>query len=179
MRLTIALCLTATMAAAETCPPAPDHNSEINDILAALQDAPTELAARPLSAALWRYWTDAPDEASQALLDKGMERRSFGDFLAARSSFDRLVRYCPDYAEGYNQRALLSFLLRDFEAALIDLDAALAINPRHIGALSGKALTLIGLGRDEEGQAALRAALDLNPWLAERVLLHEAPGEDL
>ena len=89
------------------------------------------------------------------------------------------MAYCPDYAEGYNQRAFVSFLAHDFEAALVDLEATLALNPRHIGALSGKALTLIGLGRREDGQATLRAALALNPWLSERALLETPPGEEL
>ncbi|WP_367834162.1 tetratricopeptide repeat protein [Wenxinia marina] len=97
----------------------------------------------------------------------------------ARALFGRLVDYCPDYAEGYNQRAFAAFLVQDYEAALDDLDTALALNPDHVAALSGRALTLMGLGRMDEGQAALRAALALNPWLGERAMLIELPGEDI
>jgi hypothetical protein len=47
--------------------------------------------------------------------------------------------------------------------------------------LAGKALTLHALGRNAEAVLALRAALDLNPWLGERHLLPvlEADGEDI
>jgi hypothetical protein len=45
--------------------------------------------------------------------------------------------------------------------------------------LSGKALTLMGLGRDAEAQTVLRAALALNPWLEERALLVTPPGVEL
>ncbi|KIQ68444.1 TPR repeat protein [Wenxinia marina DSM 24838] len=69
--------------------------------------------------------------------------------------------------------------MQDYEAALDDLDTALALNPDHVAALSGRALTLMGLGRMDEGQAALRAALALNPWLGERAMLIELPGEDI
>ena len=39
----------------------------------------------------------------------------------ATDALDRLVEYCPNYAEGYNQRAFVSFLRQDFEAALVEL----------------------------------------------------------
>jgi tetratricopeptide (TPR) repeat protein len=111
------------------------------------------------------------------LLDRGMERRASYDFLAAYEALDRLVAYCPDYAEGYNQRAFVSFLRQDFAAALADLDRALALSPDHVAALSGRALTLLGLGRTEEARLALSRALALNPWLPERGLA--APGGPL
>ena len=135
------------------------------------------MAARALSNQMWELWTDAPDEVAQTLLDRGMRARSSYDFLGALDALDRLVSYCPDYAEGYNQRAFVNFLRQDFAAALADLDRTLERSPRHVGALSGKALSLLGLGRHEEARAALTAALALNPWLSERALA--APGGPL
>ncbi|GGL72220.1 hypothetical protein GCM10011392_28450 [Wenxinia marina] len=178
MRLVLALCVLAAPALAE-CPPASDLTADAAPLLERLAVAPDEAEARVLMDELWRLWTAAPDEAAQALLDDGMERRESYDFLAARALFGRLVDYCPDYAEGYNQRAFAAFLVQDYEAALDDLDTALALNPDHVAALSGRALTLMGLGRMDEGQAALRAALALNPWLGERAMLIELPGEDI
>ena len=179
MRWIVLLLATAAPLSAETCPPAPDHTEAIARILAELQSAPDEAAAIGLSQDLWKIWTDAPDDRAQDLLDRGMAQREGYDYLGARGTFDLLVDYCPDYAEGYNQRAFASFLRQDYAAALVDLDRALELRPRHVAALSGKALTLMALGRMEEGQAALRAALALNPWLAERALLADPPGTPL
>ena len=145
----------------------------------ALLVAPDETAARMITNQMWGYWDNAPDEASQAMLDEAMRARARFDFLRALDRLDTLVGYCPFYAEGYNQRAFVNFLREDFAAALPDLDRALELNPRHIGALSGKAVTLFALGREEEAQVALRAALAINPWLAERALLKPLPGEEL
>ncbi len=121
----------------------------------------------------------APDAAAQEMLDAGIALIRAADYAAATAMLDGLVTYCPDYAEGYNQRAFASFLSGDYGAALDDLDRALALSPNHVAALSGKALTLLGLGRVPEGQAVLRDALRLNPWLSERALLVEPPGEEL
>ncbi|MEP5198489.1 MAG: tetratricopeptide repeat protein, partial [Paracoccaceae bacterium] len=134
---------------------------------------------QPIRQALWKLWATAPDAAAQALLDRGMSARGSYDFLGAIEAFDRLVEYCPDYAEGYNQRAFVNFLREDFEPALTDLDLALARNPNHVAALSGKALTLMGLGRGDEAQEVLREAIKLNPWIPERGLLTEPLGEEL
>ena len=190
MKHALILCLLAAPALAQTdgegaatidatCPAAPDHAAEQAEIIALLQDAPNEAVARPLMDRLWRNWTDAPDAAAQKLLDDGMAKREGYDFLGARDTFDALVEYCPDYAEGYNQRAFASFLRQDYDAALFDLDRTLEITPDHIAALSGKALTLMGLGRRDEAQDILRAALALNPWLNERAMLVTPPGTDL
>ena len=174
----LAALLAPTLALSE-CPAAPDHSAAMDGLISQLQTASDPAIAFPLTQAMWELWTDAPDDAAQALLDRGMELREQYAFLEARDVLDQLVEYCPAYAEGYNQRAFASFLRQDYEAALWDLDQALALNPRHFAALSGRALTLMGLGRDAEAQEDLRAAVALNPWLSERSLLREPPGTDI
>ncbi|MEP5759867.1 MAG: tetratricopeptide repeat protein [Litoreibacter sp.] len=161
------------------CPAAPDITQQEATLFSQAQVAKNELAAQPIRKALWKLWATAPDAAAQALLDRGMSARGSYDFLGAIEAFDRLVEYCPDYAEGYNQRAFVNFLREDFEPALTDLDLALARNPNHVAALSGKALTLMGLGRGDEAQEVLREAIKLNPWIPERGLLTEPLGEEL
>ena len=135
------------------------------------------MAARQLNNRMWELWTDAPDEPAQSLLDEGMQKLRGADYLGALDDLNRLVAYCPDYAEGYNQRAFAYYLTQNFAPALADLDRTLALSPNHVGALSGRALTLMGLGRTDEARQALARALELNPWLSERSLA--APGGPL
>lgn len=167
----VLLALAGPVAAQDACPPAPDREAERMGLMDRLCVAPDPVEAQRAMQDLWAIWTDAPDAAAQALLERGMTRLRAGDLDGASEALDDLVARCPDFAEGYNQRAFAAFLRQDFEAALPDLDRAIALSPEHLGALSGRALTLIGLGRDDEAQAALREALRLNPWMAERALL--------
>lgn len=164
-------------AAAASCPPAPDHTQPLEQLLSEVQSASGEQEARLIANRMWQYWADAPDDRAQEILDRGMTRRAGFDLFGALEDFDALIAYCPDYAEGYNQRAFVHYLRRDFASALADLDRALAISPRHVAALSGRALSLYGLARMEEARTALAAALLLNPWLPERSLA--APGGPL
>lgn len=161
------------------CPPAPDHKAAETALLGQLATAPNARVGQALSGQLWGLYLDAPDDAAQALLDEGMALRRYGDYAGSVAVLDQLITYCPHYAEGWNQRAFSHYLQTDFPRALEDLDNALALNPRHVPALSGKALTLIGMGRGMAAQKVLRDALSLNPWLPERAYLVGPPGQDI
>jgi len=171
--------LMPTLSLAEGCPAIADRSAESEKVLVQIRAATDEYTARLLTDDLWKIWADAPDEKAQDLLDLGMERRAAYDFDAAIAAFDELVAYCPDYAEGYNQRAFVNFLRSDYAVALEDLERALDLAPSHVAAMAGQALTLMNLGRVEVGQMVLRNALKLHPWLPERRMLIDVPGEEL
>ncbi len=174
----VALLALSTPGWAEGCPEPPDHSARIEALLADVRQADDPVEAKRITNDMWALWADAPDEAAQEVLDRGMRKRDSYNLLGAIADFDRLIDYCPDYAEGYNQRAFAHFIRRDYAAALDDLDRALELAPMHVAAMAGRALTLMGLGRLDEGQAALRDALELHPWLPERSMLIEK-GTDL
>ena len=143
------------------------------ELVEAVRAAPNEMAAQVLTNEMWALWADAPDEIAQEILDRGMRRRAGFDLGGALTDFDKLVSYCPDYAEGYNQRAFVHFIRQDYAKALVDLDRAVELSPTHIAALSGRALTYFGLGRLSEARADLDVAIGLNPWLPERRMLSD------
>jgi len=169
-----------TAPAFAACPDAPEIKAELDPLIEEARAAANETAGREISSRMWALWLRAPDAAAQEILDRGMSRRSSYDFLGAIDDYTALIKYCPDYAEGYNQRAFVYFLTDKFELALVDLDRALELSPDHVGAQSGRALTLMNLGRLSEARIQLLAALENNPWLSERFLLLEggplAPG---
>ncbi|WP_417525977.1 tetratricopeptide repeat protein [Marinovum sp.] len=173
-----ALVLLPLTARAETCPAPPNHGDSLDALYQEVQAAPSEAAAQRVVNRMWELWADAPDARAQEILDRGLRRRASFDYLGAVQDFDRLIAYCPDYAEGYNQRGFISFIRRDYPAALVDLDRVIALSPRHMGALTGRALTLMALGRTEAARADLLRALALNPWLPERRFLDQLPPLD-
>lgn len=156
-----------------TCPASIDYSSEMEVLFEQARAAPNDLAGREVSNKMWQVWLRAPDETAQEVLDNGMRQREVYDFAGALNQFSKLTAYCPEYAEGFNQRAFIHFLREDYENALVDLDKALFLSPSHVAAQSGRALTLMNLGRTDEARDQLRLALENNPWLSERFLLLE------
>lgn len=161
---------------------APDQPVSIRlpDLFTALGAAETEPQSYPLEDAIWREWVIAPTAEAQDLLDDGMRRIRQSDFEGAEARFDRLIALCPGYAEGYNQRAYARFLQGRFDDALADIRDALAYEPKHFAALSGKVRILFQQGRIGLAQQALAEAVAIHPWLRERRKLPLEPvDEDL
>ena len=170
MRLTLILAVLAAPVFAE-CPAPADTSAELLNLFAKANAAADFKEGRRISNEMWQVWLRAPDEAAQEVLDAGMGRRDAYDFAGAITEYDRLIAYCSDYAEGYNQRAYVHFLRENYELALADLDIALRLQPYHVAAQSGRALTLMNLGRLAEARTQLLIAVENNPWLSEAALL--------
>lgn len=144
-------------------------DSTLNPLFEALRAAPNEAAGREREAHIWEYWFDqAPNAEVRAALDAGIERREAYDYAAAEAHFDRVIEAAPDYAEGYNQRAFIRFLRDNIEASAQDLEKALALEPRHFGALAGHYHVLMRQGRTEVALRQLQQAVSLHPWIQER-----------
>ena len=169
---------------AQGCPASADVSAELDTLFAQAREAQDFRAGQAASNAMWEVWLRAPDEAAQAVLARGMAARGSYDFKGAYEAFTRLTEYCPDYAEGWNQRAYISFLREEYAQALVDLDRALVLQPRHVAAQSGRALTLMNMGRTAEARRQMLAAVANNPWLSEKALLAKGAslgpvGDDL
>ena len=149
------------------------------DLLAELAQSQSAADAQRLSQEIWQVWLTAPDEAAQEVLDAAMTRREAYDFRGAIEILNRLITHYPDYAEGWNQRATMYYLVGDFEASLKDVDETLAREPRHFGALAGKSVILFNQGKVGLAQIAVRDALQYHPFLNERFILQANPGKDI
>ncbi|WP_166415959.1 tetratricopeptide repeat protein [Cochlodiniinecator piscidefendens] len=179
MRIFTSFALIVAPVVAHACPNVGERPDRYGEIYQELQTVENEAEARLLGNELWEFWAVAPDVQAQELLDLGMTRRAQFDFDGATESFSALIEYCPHFAEGYNQRAFVSFIQSDYVSALQDLERAIELAPDHIAAIAGQGLTLRQLGRTEAAQTALRRALALNPWLPERQYMTDPVEEEI
>ena len=90
--------------------------------------------------ALWRIWARSGDPETDRLYQAGIEQMNAGDLQQSIITFTRIVELKPDFAEGWNKRATLYFLVGDLRKSLADCDEVMKRNPYHFGALSGYAL---------------------------------------
>lgn len=115
---------------------------------------------------IWQIWIASDDWVAKQLMRQGIGAMAKDDLEAARQVFDRLIDRSPGFAEGWNKRATVHYLMGDYQASVLDIQRTLELEPRHFGALSGLGLIYDAI---EEPSAALRsfeAALAIHPHLA-------------
>jgi tetratricopeptide (TPR) repeat protein len=114
------------------------------------------------SDALWAIWfrgdTPRHNEELQRLA-------RLDDARAQRRGLDALIRRARDFAEAYNQRAILSYRLGEFRDAIADCETTLRLNPHHFGAAAGMAQCFLRLKKPRAALRSFRTALAINPNL--------------
>jgi len=135
-----------------------------DEAVAALKGADGARAARA-AAALWEMWCRSGQPEVDALLAEGIEAMERQRLRVAAGIFDRLVALAPDFPEGWNKRATVRYLLREFEASIADCRETLERKPHHFGALSGQGLCHMALAQHREAAALFRRALEVYPHL--------------
>ena len=165
--------------AADACGAVPDPSARLDPVFERLAAAETPAAGQRIEAAIWDVWRVAPDDRAQALLDEGYRLRRSYALDEAEAVLEELTRYCPDYAEGWNQLAAVRHDDGRHDAALEAIDRVLALEPRHFGALAGRAMSLAKQGRHRRARAAGRRAAELHPWIPLDPALTGSPGEAL
>ena len=117
------------------------------------------------AAALWQMWHRSGEPRLDALLRRGVEAMEGQDLAAADAAFTRLIGEAPEFAEGWNKRATVRYLAKDYAASIADCRETLSRNPNHFGALSGQGLCHMMLGEFREAALLFRRALAVHPHL--------------
>ncbi len=150
-----------------------EDKAALDQLFAELRVAPNAETASEIDQRIWFYWTTPSDPILAGRMREALNARSMGDIRGAISLLDKLTADYPDYAEGWNQRATMFYMLGDLEASIADCGKVLELEPRHFGALSGRALIYLQLGKRALALKDMAAALAIHPFLSERRLFPE------
>jgi len=88
---------------------------------------------------------------------------SEGRLETAYTIFSTIIDSVPDWAEGWNKRATVLYLMGRYQDSLSDIDEVLKRESRHFGALSGQGLVLIKLENYEKAIKSYQAAQKIYP----------------
>lgn len=149
----------------------------LDELFVQLHDAPDEATARTISDRIWIIWVNPTDPDLKFRMMDVMEARSMRSIETTIALLDQLVLDYPDYAEGWNQRATMHFMRGDYEASIADCARVLELEPRHFGALAGRAVIYLQQGKRSLALRDMKAALSLHPFLNERHLFPELEQE--
>ena len=132
--------------------------------LKALTGADAELAATA-EALLWRTWCRSGDAEADRIFRVSVDAMQKGKLDHAERGFSRVIEPMPGFAEGWNKRATVRFMRRNFAGSIADCQETLARNLNHFGAASGQGLCHMSLGEFREAAICFRRALEIHPHL--------------
>lgn len=115
---------------------------------------------------IWSIWLQSGDPEVDTLMERGIGAMDAGDSKTALAAFNRVIELKPEFAEAWNKRATLYYLMQRYDESVEDIARTLELEPRHFGALSGLGLINAALGRYKIAIRAWEQALEVDPHLA-------------
>lgn len=114
---------------------------------------------------IWRVWFETDNSIAGRLMAEGMRALAARRLTVALDRFERAVAVAPRFAEAWNRRATVHYMMGDYDASVRDIQRVLELEPRHFGALSGLGQIYDALDEDTAALRSLEAALAINPHL--------------
>jgi tetratricopeptide (TPR) repeat protein len=161
------LCLLAlSMAMVMAMPARADQNDpRLEPLFTTLQSASDLNEVGAAEQAIWGIWMESGDDEIDQLLLQGSILMSFRSYGAALGHFNEVIERRPAFAEGWNKRATVYYLIGEYDKSIADCEKVLALEPRHFGALSGLSLIYTQLEDDAKALDALEKAVHVHPHL--------------
>ena len=124
---------------------------------------------------IWALWSTHPtDEKLTTRLEEGSQFVRDQNYLKARDVFTEVINLDQNWAEAWNKRATVFYLLGNFEDSQKDIDKVLELESRHFGALAGQGLVNIQLKNYEKAISSYEKALKIYPSMkSPRIMIKE------
>jgi tetratricopeptide (TPR) repeat protein len=122
--------------------------------------------AEAIANQIWAIWSEhGNDERLSQNLLLGTAQMNAGSLRAAEKTFTTIIDTDPAFAEAWNKRATVYFLMGAFAQSKRDIAQTIIREPRHFGALSGLGLVETHLGNYAAALKAYEQAAALHPYL--------------
>ena len=141
-----------------------DRDIRLNQLFEQLKKSNNASLAFEIEMKIWNIWSTHPthDNLTQSLA-KGSGLMSEGELEAAYKIFSTIIESAPDWAEGWNKRATVLYLMSRYKDSLKDIEEVLKRESRHFGALSGRGLVQTELKNYEKAIKSYQAVQKIYP----------------
>jgi tetratricopeptide (TPR) repeat protein len=161
----IAATLSLTPAGASEDAAATDQPSRLDQLFSDLKRERNEKAAERIASQIWAAWRDSGSASIDLMMRWANDAAEKKKFDVALDFLDMVVTLRPDYAEGWNRRATVHFMMDNYAKSMADIEHTLRLEPRHFGALAGMAAILKETGRKELALQAYERTLSVYPMM--------------
>ena len=123
-----------------------NYDKQLDNLFNQLRSTRNSIAAKEIESKIWKIWTTHPSEESlTSLLAKGSYYMSQNQLTSAHNVFSKAIELDPKWAEAWNKRATVLYLMGNYELSQNDIDEVLKLEKRHFGALSGQGMVQTAL----------------------------------
>jgi tetratricopeptide (TPR) repeat protein len=141
------------------------EENRLSSLFAQLKRERNEKAAERIASRIWEAWGHSGSASIDLMMGWSKTAMDAKKFDVALDFLDQVVTIQPAYAEGWNRRATVHFMMQNYAKSMADINHTLQLEPRHFGALSGMGQILKSAGSNELALQAYQRALDIYPMM--------------
>ena len=140
-----------------------ERDIRLNQLFNELKANKAQVAAK-IEQEIWSLWSTHPtDQKLTARLEEGSMFVRNQQLTKARDIFTEVINIDQNWAEAWNKRATVLYMMGEFQKSQDDIDKVLALEARHFGALAGQGLVNMQLRNYEKAIRSYEQAKEIYP----------------
>ena len=140
-----------------------DRDIELDKLFLELKKNIPSLSSR-IAQQIWTLWSTHPtDQKLTSLLDEGSRLVQDRQLKRAINIFSEAIELDPSWAEAWNKRATVFYMIGEFQKSQDDIDKVLKLEARHFGALAGQGMVNIKLKNYDKAKRSYQKAQEIYP----------------
>ncbi len=153
---------------------------QIDKLFDQLKNTTDYESSKKIESEIWNLWTTHPSEKSlTTLLSDGSSYMSQNKLQTAYDTFTKTIELDPNWAEAWNKRATVLYLMGKFELSQADIDKVLELEKRHFGALSGQGLVQTALKNYQKAIDSYIEAHKVHPNMRSPLIMIEKLNQQI
>ena len=140
------------------------NDPRLNNLFKKLNETENQEEISDLIKNIWDIWYEVDDPKVIEYFEKGIQAMRIRNYPLAVRFFNNLIEKDPNFAEAWNKRATVYFMMGDFDKSMQDIIKTLELEPRHFGALDGMGLIFIHQGQYQPAIDVYDKMLEIFPF---------------
>ncbi len=150
------------------------YQKKIDKLFIQLKSAIDFENSKKIEDKIWKLWVTHPSKNSLTkLLADGSSAMMDNKLETAYDKFTEVIELDPNWAEAWNKRATVLYLMGKFEQSQADIDKVLELEKRHFGALSGQGLVQTALNNYQKAIDSYIEAHKVHPYMKSPLIMIE------
>ena len=143
---------------------ADQNDPRLNNLFKKLNKTENQEEISDIIKNIWDIWYEVDDPKVIEYFEKGIQAMRIRNYPLAVRFFNNLIEQDPNFAEAWNKRATVYFMMGDFDKSMQDIIKTLELEPRHFGALDGMGLIFIHQGQYQQAIDVYDKMLEIFPF---------------